>query len=51
MAKPSKLKRAIREMEEKIEGHILKKIQLEGLINNGNAIIEMLRKIDNEKRD
>ncbi|KKL84773.1 hypothetical protein LCGC14_1961390 [marine sediment metagenome] len=51
MAKLSKLKRAIREMEEKLEGYILEKIRLDGLINDGNSTIEMLKKIESEKSE
>ncbi len=49
MSKPSKLKRAIRKLEEKNEGNILEKIRLDRLINDTNSTIGMLKKIDNEK--
>ncbi len=51
MSKPSKLKRAIRKMEEKVEGYILEKIRIDGLINDVSSTIEMLKKIDGEKND
>ncbi|KKM98520.1 hypothetical protein LCGC14_1157100 [marine sediment metagenome] len=51
MSKPSKLKRAIRKMEEKIEGYILEKIRIDGLINAVSFTIEMLKKIENGGKD
>jgi len=51
MSKPSKLKRAIGKMEEKVEGYILEKIRIDGLINDVSFTIETLKKIDGEKND
>ncbi len=51
MSKPSKLKRAIRKMEEKVEGYILEKVRIDGLINDVSSTIEMLKKIENGGKD
>jgi prefoldin subunit 5 len=51
MARPSKLKRAIKEMEKEVEAFRMEKYQLDIAITERMRIIEGLKKVDNEKNN